>query len=507
MLSAPKILVVEDERVVARDLQKSLTDLGYQVPHTCASGEQAIRLAGDERPDLVLMDIRIQGERDGIETAAVLRERFGVPVVYLSAFADRETIDRAKRTEPYGYLVKPVKEGPLRCAIEIALNLSEAMRHAPARSPENEAATAVGRLSVTIAQDICDPLAVVVADVAYARAELARPASGTGSQETVKAALDDAQTGAQQIRDLVAGIDLLAVPAGRAACTLDAGELLDVCLALVKRRLDAVGRRVEHRGALPPVRVDPTALGQVFIQVLLHAVQSMAVRREWGNELRVVTRTAADGRAIIEVRDTGCGMAPIVVRAIPTGRFPVPTSSAVAGLSVAHDLVASMGGALEIESRDGLGTTVRVVLPASPALPAGAGDVTPAPVGVRGRVLVVADQLLQRTIRRILGDQHEVTTPRTARDALGLLASGFAFDLLLCDLSIADPDAGEVYRAVAERDPGEAARMMFMSGSAHAGGAPDGCPVLRKPFTPEGLREACRDRLEVWGPAGEGRSS
>ena len=87
MIAAKRILVVEDERVVARDIQRSLTDLGYDVPSTAASAEQAIKLASERCPDLVLMDIRIKGDRDGIETAATLRERFGVPVVYLTAYA------------------------------------------------------------------------------------------------------------------------------------------------------------------------------------------------------------------------------------------------------------------------------------------------------------------------------------------------------------------------------------------------------------------------------------
>jgi two-component system cell cycle sensor histidine kinase/response regulator CckA len=122
MLRAAKtILVVEDERVVARDLQRSLLDLGYSVPVTAASADQAILLATEHCPDLVLMDIRIKGKRDGIETASILRERFDVPIVYLTAFADEATLERAKATEPFGYLLKPVRITELRSAVEIAL--------------------------------------------------------------------------------------------------------------------------------------------------------------------------------------------------------------------------------------------------------------------------------------------------------------------------------------------------------------------------------------------------
>jgi CheY-like chemotaxis protein len=126
--TAKTILVVEDERIVAKDLQHLLSGFGYGVPATAASSEEAIRLAAETCPDLVLMDIRIKGQRDGIETAAILRERFGVPIVYLTAHADQDAVARAKKTEPYGYLVKPVRADELRSTIEIALYKHETER-------------------------------------------------------------------------------------------------------------------------------------------------------------------------------------------------------------------------------------------------------------------------------------------------------------------------------------------------------------------------------------------
>jgi two-component system cell cycle sensor histidine kinase/response regulator CckA len=115
------ILIVEDERVVARDIQRTLTSFGYDVPATAASADQALRLATEKCPHLVLMDVQIKGDRDGIETAELLRERFDVPIVYLTAFGDPATVDRAKHTEPYGYLLKPVKANELRTVVEVAL--------------------------------------------------------------------------------------------------------------------------------------------------------------------------------------------------------------------------------------------------------------------------------------------------------------------------------------------------------------------------------------------------
>jgi PAS domain S-box-containing protein len=115
-----KVLVVEDERLVALDIQHMLMHLGYEVLASAASADEAIACASTSCPDVVLMDIRIKGARDGIEAASLLRERFDVPIVYLTAHADRATIERAKQTAPYGYLTKPFTEAALTSAIEIA---------------------------------------------------------------------------------------------------------------------------------------------------------------------------------------------------------------------------------------------------------------------------------------------------------------------------------------------------------------------------------------------------
>jgi CheY-like chemotaxis protein len=100
-----KILIVEDEAVIARDIQATLRELGYLVPPPVASGEEALQAVAIGSPDLVLMDIRIQGDVDGIETAARIRELHGTPVVYLTSHSDEATVTRAKATGAYGYVL------------------------------------------------------------------------------------------------------------------------------------------------------------------------------------------------------------------------------------------------------------------------------------------------------------------------------------------------------------------------------------------------------------------
>jgi signal transduction histidine kinase/DNA-binding NarL/FixJ family response regulator len=115
------VLIVEDESIVALDLKQRLQSLGYEVVAIASSGEEAIRQAASNQPDLVLMDIKLKGEMDGVEAAQVIRARQGLPVIFLTAYADAETLDRAKHTRPYGYLIKPFEDKDLRTTVEIAL--------------------------------------------------------------------------------------------------------------------------------------------------------------------------------------------------------------------------------------------------------------------------------------------------------------------------------------------------------------------------------------------------
>ena len=120
-MARARILVVEDEAIVAKDVQSRLEGLGYAVPAIASSGEQAVRKAAETQPDLVLMDIRLKGEMDGVEAAGQVRDRFDIPVVYVTAYADDATLQRAKITQPFGYILKPFESRELHSAIEMAL--------------------------------------------------------------------------------------------------------------------------------------------------------------------------------------------------------------------------------------------------------------------------------------------------------------------------------------------------------------------------------------------------
>jgi diguanylate cyclase (GGDEF)-like protein len=124
-MSQKKILIVEDESIIAEDISDSLISLGYRITGMVYSGEEAIEAAAKFRPDLVLMDVNLQGEIDGITAAAEIRARFQIPVVYLTAYADENTLRRVNATKPFGYIVKPFEEKNLHTTIQLALHRHE----------------------------------------------------------------------------------------------------------------------------------------------------------------------------------------------------------------------------------------------------------------------------------------------------------------------------------------------------------------------------------------------
>lgn len=117
----PRIMIVEDEFLIAQELQKRLESLGYEVTAAVDNGEDALRSAGDDPPQVALMDIRLRGKMNGIETAAALQQDMGIPSIYITAYAEDPMLEQAAATEHSGYLIKPYRDKELQAAIKAAL--------------------------------------------------------------------------------------------------------------------------------------------------------------------------------------------------------------------------------------------------------------------------------------------------------------------------------------------------------------------------------------------------
>ncbi|MEJ2033506.1 MAG: response regulator [Deltaproteobacteria bacterium] len=131
----PKILVVEDEWIIANDIKDSLAEMGYRVTAIAASGEDAIARVEEELPDLILMDIVLKGKMNGIETTRAIRARHDIPVIYLTAYDNQFLVNQAKQTDNFGYLLKPFKVRELNIAIDMALHKKQQERQKSKGTP------------------------------------------------------------------------------------------------------------------------------------------------------------------------------------------------------------------------------------------------------------------------------------------------------------------------------------------------------------------------------------
>ncbi|TDG23112.1 PAS domain S-box protein [Paraburkholderia silviterrae] len=188
-MAPARILIVEDDRVVARDIAQQMVRCGHTVVGSVASGEEAIQMATRALPDLVLMDVRLEGELDGIDAARQLRDALNLPVVFLTAYADEETVRRATVTEPFGYLLKPFDDQQLRTVVEMALYKHGAER----RLRESEQRYAVTLASIgdgVIATD-CDSRITLINPVAAALTGWAREEAVGQPLEKVLVLIDE----------------------------------------------------------------------------------------------------------------------------------------------------------------------------------------------------------------------------------------------------------------------------------------------------------------------------
>lgn len=170
-MAGAKVLIVEDEILIARELEVTLCHLGYEVVEIASSAETALQKVASAAPELVLMDIVLQGEQDGIAAAAQIHDRFQIPVIYTTAYADEATLERAKLTHPFGYVLKPFNHRDLRVTIELALFRHRAQQSMPqpiasfdAPPHDSQAQSTLEHLSV-LSHELRNPLSVIKASV------------------------------------------------------------------------------------------------------------------------------------------------------------------------------------------------------------------------------------------------------------------------------------------------------------------------------------------------------
>jgi two-component system, cell cycle sensor histidine kinase and response regulator CckA len=410
----PRILIVEDERIVAGDIRSRLRRLGYTVVDMVATGEDAIQRAETMHPDLVLMDIRIEGPMDGIQTAEALRSRFDIPVIYLSAYADRQTVERAKVTEPFGYLIKPFEDTELHSSIEVALykRKTEAQRRAlESQLLQAQKMESIGTLVVGLAHNLNNILAIIMGYSSRLERTMDDPAKISQSVTAINQAV---RRGASLIQQLIG----VTTKANLQFASVDVNGLLQELMRMV---IEIFPRTIMFHQQLdsvnPFVSADQNQLHQALLNILLNARDALprggtimiTTRMVSGSELKDRFPNPNDGQyVLIEISDNGEGMDPDTVRHVFEPFFTTRdrATSTGLGLSVVYGIVTSHKGFIDIQSSPGTGTRVALAFPVESRPPSSLGmpsETLIAQLGGRETILVVEDEeMLRSLVREIL---------------------------------------------------------------------------------------------------------
>jgi len=367
-----KILVVEDEPIIALDIQRQLTQLGYTVVAIADCATLALEAVDRWHPDLVLMDIRLQGDQNGIETAAQIQQQHELPIVFLTAYADADTIQQVKAAQPYGYIVKPFEKHDLMTAIEVALNRHQAERATQAAlAKERELNKLKSNFIEIVSHEFRTPLSTILLAL-----ELLQRHHSQLTPTKTHVYLQRARVAVDRMRQLLEEVLTIgAVDEGKLQCQPAPIDLDAFCRQLAAEfQLDRdataapqhaivfaqTGQSVEHMAS----NLDEKLLRHILTNLLSNAIKYSP----HGGKVRLDLIHTADA-ATFQVQDCGIG--------IPQGdlaqlfeRFHRASNAKTIpgtglGLSIVKQCVDLHGGTITVQSAVGVGTTFTVTIPLS----------------------------------------------------------------------------------------------------------------------------------------------
>jgi PAS domain S-box-containing protein len=371
--------------------------------------------------------------------------------------------------------------------------------------------SSLGTLAAGVAHEINNPLAYVVTSLELMRKRLPElagpgPAQILGSEpaEWLRRQLDRAHEGAERVRLIVRGLKAFSRNDDETMGVIDPRRALDTSIALVSNEIRHRAQLVKDYDALPAVWANEGRLGQVFLNLLVNATQAIPAGAAAHNEIRVSGRTDAEGRAVIEVRDTGSGIEADHLALIFDPFFTTKPLNVGTGLGLAlcHAIISSLDGQITVESKPGMGSLFRVVLPGvEGAVPSAVSPSFLAPaIDPRGRLLFIDDEEdICEVINDALTFYHNVVTTTDARRALELLAAGQRFDVILCDMRMPEMTGNDFHTRLGIDNPAQASRVVLMSGgfTRRPGDPPIALPrpLLEKPFAIEQVLSLMREAM------------
>jgi signal transduction histidine kinase len=368
-MTAPRILLVEDERIIALHLRQQLTKLGYDVPNAVSTGDHALRRIEEVPPDLVLMDINLKGKMDGITTAAAITRAYRIPIIYLTAYSADETLARAAATNPHGYILKPFSERELHAMIQMTLArcaIERASRNEAERLQQARKMDALSRLAAGMAQEVDDFLTTL-----YGQLEVigGHAIGAPALAEAVQEAFDETIVKERLINRLLEF-------SGRHPLAPTTISLTEWMAGVAQPLRQILGHTIQMRVQLPrdlwPARIDPNRMARALANLATNAREAMpdggCLTIEAQNT--TIDQDAGQGAGryvVLIVTDTGTGMPEHVIERAFEPFFSTRADGRGSGLglSLVFGFVRQSGGHISIDSKPGSGTTVRIYLPAA----------------------------------------------------------------------------------------------------------------------------------------------
>ncbi len=505
-----RLLLVEDSDDDAELVVRELRRAGYAPNVRRVMSREAFTAALKESPwDAIVSDHTIPGY-GGLAALEDLRASgLDIPFVLVSGSIGESVAVEAMRAGAQDYVLK---QDLTRLPVAIARERRDsAIRAEQALLREHlmisERMASAGMLAAGVAHEINNPLAVAVTNTdfimdavssvltearALAGASPEERASWTGwtRLEQAEEALRDAGEGLRRIRDIVRDVKLFSRPHDRTAEPIDVRKVCDSSARMAWNEIRHRAKLVKDYRDVPPVHANESRVGQVVLNLIVNAAQALPDGNAHANEIRIVTSRDEAGWAVIEVHDTGSGIAPEDLDRIFDAFFttkPVGIGTGL-GLAVCRRIVDELGGTIGVRSELGKGTSFRVAFP-----PASGPVVAPRPSpavspGSRARVLLVDDEAaVGAAIQRILSHHHDVVFVTHAREALARIAQGERFDVILSDFMMPEMTGRELHERLQKIDGDQARRVIFLTGGAFTTDSRqylDAVPnrVVEKPF-------------------------
>lgn len=369
-MDSAKIMIVEDKTMVAEDCRDCLEGLGYTVSSIVASGEESIIKAKTDRPDAVLMDIQLRDKMDGIEAAEQIYTHLKIPIIFLSAYCDRNLLERAKQVGSFGYLIKPIDERELLANLEMALykaNMEKERRQMESMKRQSKKMAAVATLAGGIAHQFNNNLTVITLGIEMLQMKLS-------GDEIIDRYLEGMRDATCRMAELAAQLLTFARGGKFFIKTIALGQIINDVISLIKPKFDPdIQVHAVHCDEGINVKADPNQM-QMALSVILtnasEAIDRQGCIRITCSRKSISERIARDfpgltpgDYACLTVTDDGKGMDEETKMRIFEPFFTTKFPGRGLGMSAAYGFVKNHDGYIMVDSELNKGTTVTIYLP------------------------------------------------------------------------------------------------------------------------------------------------